>query len=240
MNISTVLLDLDNTLLGNSMDDFLPAYFAALSQYFSQHIDAGMLQPRMVEAVQAVQANQNPMVNNLTAFMDRFRPHIALEPATLDHLFETFYEQEFPTLRAVTSFRPAARQIVETLLAAGIKIVIATNPLFPEMAIRQRLNWAGLSDCPFEMVTTMENSFGVKPQLRYYQYILDQTGSDASTTWMVGDDLELDIAPANQLKLKTWWITDHLPEPPRQCPPICTACGSLEAFLDWFNGQITM
>jgi FMN phosphatase YigB (HAD superfamily) len=49
---------------------------------------------------------------------------------------------------------------------------------------------------------------------------------------VVGDDLTLDLTPAHQLGLQTWWITDHLATSPAQKPDICTQYGSLNSLLN--------
>ena len=239
MQLSTVLLDLDNTLLGNAMSDFLPAYFDALSRHLAPHFDVRNLRDIMTQSVQAIQTNKSPAANNLTTFMSDFTRRLNVEPGVINPFIETFYEQEFPKLQAVTTYKPEARTVVETLQAADITLVVATNPLFPETAIRQRLTWAGLDEVPFALVTTMENSFAIKPDLRYYREILDRTNSSPATTLMVGDDLNLDIAPAHKLGMQTWWVIDHLTEPPSNCPAQCDNFGSLAQMLAWVKHTIT-
>ena len=54
---------------------------------------------------------------------------------------------------------------------------------------------------------TMENSHFSKPDPRYYQEILGVVDTEPESAWMVGDDVERDIVPAQVLGLKTWWIT---------------------------------
>ena len=52
----------------------------------------------------------------------------------------------------------------------GRKVVVATNPMFPETAILQRVQWAGFPEdgAGFDLVTTIENSHATKAHSEYY------------------------------------------------------------------------
>ncbi|HEX9923047.1 MAG TPA: HAD family hydrolase [Anaerolineae bacterium] len=234
MTITTILLDLDDTLLGNDMQDFLPPYFVGLAEKLADFAADQDLRQLMSASVQVTMANQDPQASNLTVFMADFVARLGHPLETIQPYLEVFYRETYPQLRQFTTFRPAAEPLVRRLLADGFKVVIATNPLFPAMAIEQRLDWAGIGDYPFALVTTMENSHYSKPNPRYYEEILSKTNSDPEHTWMVGDHPTNDIAPAHSLGLKTWWITDrvqHLPEPVPA--PSCDKQGTLADLLAW-------
>ena len=54
----------------------------------------------------------------------------------------------------------------------------------------------------------METMHYSKPNPDYYREILARVGASPEHSLMVGDDPDKDIAPASQLGLKTWQITD--------------------------------
>ena len=228
----TILLDLDNTLLGNDMATFLPPYFAALQKRMNPLVADQDLPRAMFAAVQAMQANRDPTVTNYAAFMADFTKRIGLSAAQIQPVMDAFYREAYPRLKQYTTFRPAAPAVVQHLLRVGHQVVIATNPLFVATAITQRLDWAGLSDFSYTLITHMENSHFSKPDPGYYQEILTKTGSRAETTWMVGDDPINDMAPARTAGLKTWWITDTA-DAKRTVD--CDARGALAEFLSWIE-----
>ncbi len=232
MKSTTVLLDLDNTLLGNPMHKFLPAYFTALKPRLLPFIKGQNLQQLMYASAQTVQINQDPEMTNLDVFMADFAKRIGHPLAELQSVLDTFYEQDYPQLEQYTTCYPAAREIVTCLLKADYKVVIATNPLFPASAIEQRLAWAGVGDFPYALVTTMDNSHFLKPNPGYYQEILTKIESTPETSWMVGDDLENDITPAYQLGLKTWWIRDDVVNE-ADAAAYYDKQGTLVDFLSW-------
>ena len=59
----------------------------------------------------------------------------------------------------------------------------------------QRLEWAGVADFPYRLVTTYENSRACKPNLLYYKQILKSIGHRAEACLMVGDD-DMDMVAA--------------------------------------------
>jgi FMN phosphatase YigB (HAD superfamily) len=75
-------------------------------------------------------------------------------------------------------------------------VVIATNPLFPATAIQQRMAWAGVDGFPYRLVTTYENSRATKPNLLYYQQILEAIGQPPQACLMVGDE-DMDMVAAH-------------------------------------------
>jgi len=208
----TFLLDLDDTLLGNPMDRFLPAYFSALYKALAPHAPGKNIQQAAINSAQAMLNRKDGTESNMAAFMSRFCRGLECRAEVLQPVLDEFYEQEYPKLQKYTVYRSEARQVVDFLFEAGCQVVIATNPLFPAVAIHQRLAWAGLADFPFSLITTMENSHFAKPNPHYYQEILSKVQAAPDQSWMVGDDFDNDIAPAKMLGLQTWRITTTPPK----------------------------
>jgi FMN phosphatase YigB (HAD superfamily) len=210
------------------MDRFLPAYFALLEKRLTPFIQEQTLRQLMFRSVQAMQAKPDPMVTNWAAFMADFAQRLGLSIEAIQPAIEAFYRDDYPHLQEHTLAQSEAKEVISYLLNQGHQVVIATNPLFPETAIRQRISWAGVQDFGFALITTMENSHFCKPDLRYYREILDKVGATPESTWMVGDDLENDILPTRTLGIKSWWITSRATvnnEADQQ--------GSLNDFLTW-------
>ena len=209
LTLPAILLDLDNTLLGNDMKNFLPPYFALLHKHYQDYIDAQTLWQATFSTIQAIQAKPDDAGNNVDAFIAEFSRRIGQPVDVVRQIWDTFYREDFPQLKAYTTRLPEAEPVVRRLLADGHQVVIATNPLFPAEAIRQRMDWAGIGDFAYALVTTMENSRYFKPNPQYYRDILAKINSTPETTWMVGDDPVNDIEPARSLGINTWWISTN-------------------------------
>jgi FMN phosphatase YigB (HAD superfamily) len=78
--------------------------------------------------------------------------------------------------------------------------------MLPATAIEQRLEWAEISDFPYHLITTIENSHATKSttHLLYYDQILDKIGYPADACLMVGDE-EKDLV-AKRCGMKTFLI----------------------------------
>lgn len=229
--IRALLLDLDDTLLGNQTEAFMAGYFARLRDYASPVLDPNTFLPNLIQATQTAIGNTDPATTNADVFWESFQSLSGYSRAELEPFFDAFYETEFPHLRAGTQLRPSAARLVNLAHARDIQVVVATNPLFPRVAVEQRLEWAGIpvTSCNFALVTTFENMHAAKPQPAYYREVLDLIGCSPDESLMAGDDWKNDIVPAHEAGLFTYWISDEMARPPD--PSLPSGCGSLAHLL---------
>ncbi|MEZ4515777.1 MAG: HAD family hydrolase [Chloroflexota bacterium] len=208
--IKAILFDLDDTLLGNEVDPFMSGYFGLLSKYAQPLMDPDRFLKKVNSATQSAIQNTNPAQTNADVFWSYFLEGTDWEREPLEQFFVEFYEEEFPQLRSVTSVIPSAAKLVQLSLDLGLQVVVATNPLFPMMAVEQRLEWADVpvADYRYALITAYENMHATKPHPAYYQEILDDIGTKPEEALMVGDDWKNDIVPAGSLGVYTYWVTD--------------------------------
>jgi hypothetical protein len=88
-------------------------------------------------------------------------------------------------------------------------MAIATNPLFPETATRQRIRWAGLEPDHFAFFTTYEYFHFAKPDLTYYAEVLGRLGWPEGPIVMVGDDPAYDLIPMDEMGYQTFWVNQE-------------------------------
>ena len=230
--IRAILFDLDDTLLENNMDRFLKGYFSLLAPHMAQLVPPDKFMPALLASTRVMVENADPAVTNQQAFSADFFPRVGRTMEEMMPAFDNFYATQFGQLRSLTRPRPEARAVVQSAFEAGLDVVIATNPLFPEAAIRQRMEWAGVADFPFKLVTSYEIVHASKPNPRYYAEIAGCLGRQPGECVMVGDDWSNDIAPAMQAGLHAYWLNQpaRLPEGfnPR-------ARGTLATFGRWLS-----
>ena len=159
---------------------------------------------------------------------------VQLPIETLRQLVDQFYAEDFRQLQYLVRARPEAQQIVKSTKDRGLRIVLATNPMFPLTAIIQRLEWAGLRASDFTHVTTLENSHACKPHARYFTEVLSLIGVEPREALMIGDDWQLDIAPAMALSLHAYWLNERRRQQPA-CVPRPDALGIWHEFVDWWQ-----
>ena len=131
-------------------------------------------------------------------------------PASKDaSVHQDFYQNEFNEVKAVCGFEPMAVQIVHSLKEKGIRVVLATNPLFPSVATENRIRWAGLQPDDFAYITTFESSHYCKPNPDYYREIMEKLHLKPEECLMVGNDVGEDMI-ARQLGMQVFLLTDCL------------------------------
>ncbi len=89
--------------------------------------------------------------------------------------------------------------------AAGLKIALATNPIFPRQAVLHRMAWAGLDHTVFDTITSYEHMEACKPHPEYFRQTARDLGLDAHDCLMVGDDRSLDLAAAD-VGMQTYYV----------------------------------
>lgn len=97
---------------------------------------------------------------------------------------------------------PTVRPTLLELTRRGYKLGILTDA--PRFKAYQRLDAAGLTDF-FMAITTSTDSGVQKPDARAFSYALEQIGSSAGETVMVGDWPERDMAGGRAAGLRTAW-----------------------------------
>ena len=209
MSVTTVFFDLDGTLLPMDQDDFIRDYLGRLAKKMANY---GYEPKKLIEAVWVgtkAMVQNNGIKTNEAVFWDAF-DHYFGYPASKDaQVHRDFYQNEFSQVKAVCGFDPMAARIVHFLKEKGIRVVLATNPLFPSIATENRIRWAGLQPEDFDYFTTYENAHYCKPNPDYYREILDQLHLKPEECVMVGNDVAEDMI-TKQLGMQVFLLTDCL------------------------------
>ena len=91
----------------------------------------------------------------------------------------------------------------------GLRVALATNPIFPAVATQSRIRWAGLESEDFELYTTYENIGYCKPNPDYYREIAKRLGVSPEGCLMVGNDVTEDMV-ASETGMQVFLLTDCL------------------------------
>ncbi len=206
--IKNVFYDLDGTLLPMDMDVFVSSYFKLLvKKAISYGLDGDKIVPSVWGGIKAIVANDGAKTNN-EVFWDYFLDAMNISKDMMA-VFDDFYANEFEQVRHDCGYNDKAPELIKTVKEMGLNQVLATNPIFPEIATGARIRWAGLDINDFECVTTFENCHYCKPSPNYYKELLDKVGMKPEETLMIGNDAEEDMV-AETLGMKVFLLTDCL------------------------------
>lgn len=206
---NVLLFDLDGTLLDIDMEIFLPRYFRALTERFSWLIKPEDFVKHLLHSTHMMIINKDPEKTNEEVFMEEFVPRIGLSREEMQPILTGFYTNDFGLLGKYTRREPLARKIINLAHEKGLELIIATNPVFPRLAIEHRMRWAGIRDFPYTLITTYENMHFCKPHREYYEEVLSLTGRKAEECLMIGNDIRGDVA-AKTAGIRTFLVKDHL------------------------------
>ncbi len=154
MAFTTVLFDLDGTLLPMNQDEFTKGYFKLLAKKLAPQ---GYESKQLVDAIwagTAAMVKNDGSRSNEEAFWDKFAEIYGDKALADKPLFEEFYEKDFMEAKALCGYNPKAVQAVRRLRDMGYRVALATNPIFPAVATEARIRWAGLEPSEFEWYTT--------------------------------------------------------------------------------------
>jgi len=233
----TLLFDLDDTLITNPLESFMSAYLKLLSQALVSYVPPEKMVPQLIKATDMMVANNDPSKTLEEVFDELFYPALGLKKADVNEAITGFYLNQYNELIRVTSPRPEARKIIDNAHSEGYNIVVATNPLFPLIAIHARLNWGGFEDLQnvFSFITSYESMHFAKPNPAYYAEILGLQGWQQTPVCMVGNSLKDDILPSSKIDIPGFWVNaDGLILPESVHPG--SISGTLHDVSGWISG----
>lgn len=233
-SLQAVLFDLDDTLLENDMATFGPAYLEMFSRRLAPLSSRAETKGALRAALDAVLRHDDAQVTNEECFNRELAARSALPVDRLKPYIDRFLVEDFPQLRPLVRRRPDAAEIVRQACARRLKVVLATNPMFPARAIYQRMRWAGLDAQDFARISTPENSHACKPSPAYFREILDAVDVAPEDALMVGNDWRMDIAPAIALGMSAYWITEPDRKHTAEAAPQ-VASGTWQDFVAWWD-----
>lgn len=206
--MNTILFDLDGTLLPIDNTLFEKIYFDELIKVFSDIMTPDEVAKNIWGSTKVMVMNLEDRTNE-TVFMEDLGKRINYDLSKLKDRFDKFYDTSFFKVKDAVKDIEFMKDSVKILKEKGYELVVATNPLFPLKAIHHRIRWAGFEPEEFLYVSSFEKNHYCKPQLKYYEEILNHISKSPEDCLMVGNDVQEDLV-SKKLGLKTYLITDNL------------------------------
>ncbi len=210
--LDTILFDLDGTLAPFAQDAFIQAYFKALvSRVEPMGYKPDVMIDALWQGVSAMIGNDGSRTNR-QIFWESFTQKLGIQAMALENILNDFYAREFDSVRTVLGETVDRGPLLRGLREKGYGLVLATNPIFPAVAVETRLGWVGLRPEDFDYVSTYENSRRSKPNPDYYRDILAHIGRRGERCLMAGNNPVDDMA-ALQAGISVYLVTDYLENP---------------------------
>jgi len=208
MTLRAVLFDLDNTLVRFSERRFFDIYLPLVSAAFSDIMPPEVFVTKLLQSTHALIDNDGGM-SNADFFMSAFAEGYEDRRDEIWDRFMDFYESdEYDRLRSLMTVPRGSRDVFAYLRRKGVKIAIASNPIWPLKAQLKRLSWAGLADQRFDLVANMENMSRCKPHIEFYREVCAKIEEGPEACIMVGNDPVNDMVGAT-IGMKTFLVIDE-------------------------------
>lgn len=205
-----IFFDLDGTLLQVDMNRFIPAYVEGLAEVCADLAERRRFTDVVLQATWALLRSDQGECSNQQLFHSVVERHLAISPDLFNQRLQRYCRDHLQALAPLITPHPLAPRILRSCFERGLKVVIATNPVFPRSLVEARLSWGGMGEFPFDLVTSYENTRFCKPHSGYFEDILQHVGLAPEHCLMVGNDTVHDLAAAKAgiatYLLDTWLI----------------------------------
>lgn len=203
--ITTLLFDIDNTLLLFDDHEFMRIYVELIHKYFRRE------EPNLKKFMSIFLTSTNKMthknpsnLDNLTKFGVDFESRIGLSKSEIITRFQQFYRTDFIKVCQIMKLHPIAMELLK-LASTYFHLVAATNPLFPRIANETRFSQTGLDAFPWVEITSAEDYHYAKPHIEFYEELLDRIDKSPTECMIIGDDPINDMV-AGRLGIKTFLV----------------------------------
>ena len=204
--LKAVLIDLDNTMVLFNELVFIERLFQLLYRRFDDLFTFEDFQNRVITATLSL-IGKTGEKSNRDCFLDNVVAHHEMGRDEFWRRSMEFYQNDFDDACPHVDKPDNLHDVLEQLKQMGLTLVVASNPIYPRIAMEKRLVWGDVDIPYFELVTHMENMNFVKPDKAYYKQICSKIGVLPEYCLMVGNDPGNDMAAAG-VKMKTYLATD--------------------------------
>lgn len=210
-----ICFDLDGTLLGMDIDEFMMAYFSRIAKWAAKNgLDPERFMIALKSGTKAMALSNDDSLNKDVFWAEFYKVYgkDVLEGVDVQEIADKFYLDDFPHIADGFQANPIVGETISILKDKGYPLVLTTMPMFPLQAVKHRLNWAGVNPESFERITTYENSKTTKPRQTYFAENLAAMGLRGEDVLMVGNNTMEDLAFLD-LGADGYLVTDWLLDP---------------------------
>lgn len=201
----TLLVDLDGTLVRLRARPILSLRLALRgARRFAAVLPRRRFHGAFWRAAEVMQTHTTEHTNH-DVLISAFAREAGCAEPDIARLFDDLVNHDFARMRWHFRPIPGAREALLRARDRGHRLVLATNPVWPERAVRMRLAWGGLADVAFDFVTHSGVMTRCKPSVLYYRELLARIALGARDCVMVGDNPRKDL-PAAEAGIRTFLL----------------------------------
>ena len=207
-----VFFDMDGTLLNMGESAFEKEYLQRMLLFFERKFPGKGkdVMKAMGYAAEKMKQNDGSQSNEIL-FWQAFEKASGQTRENFEPQFLQYYSTDYAHIGDDYVPDTAMKELVHLLAKKGYQLVVATNPLVPQIANQQRVRWAGVGDVEWLEITSFEKYSSCKPNVRFYQEICDRLQLDPKDCIMIGNSIT-DDGVAQQIGMDFYLLLGENPE----------------------------
>lgn len=207
--MKTILFDMDGTLLNMGEHAFEKETLKRMNDFFEKKFPGKgkVIVTAVGCGIESMKKNDGKQSNELV-YWQAFEQECGYKRADMESLFLEFYRTDYARIGDDYVPDENMKELVHLLEAKGYQLIVATNPLVPQIANQQRVLWSGTGDVNWLEITSFENYSSAKPNIRFYQEICKRFRLEPQECLMVGNSIRDDGA-AQELGMEFYLILNE-------------------------------
>lgn len=202
--IQAILFDIEGALTNVDTADFMRNYLGILAPRFAHLLSSDKFSKQLLRSIETAQKEPKPGQTNMQTFLDDFSKATSQSLQVLGPIFEEFYASDFPALRCLIQVNPQGVKVVEYAIQQGFLTAIASNPVIPLAAMREKIRWSGLTPEHFKVIPALDNFHYCKPHLGFFREVAESLGVKPESCLLVSEHAE-DIV-CRELRMKMFFV----------------------------------
>lgn len=209
--LNTFLFDLDGTLLYMDHYAFGTTYFNDIKEIYvscgGKDGDAFM-KSTFMKAVKAMKENDGKKTN-AAVFNEIMFSECDCDTDAFLNVVDGYYLDGFKKVQDTTKPLDYMVKSITALKNAGFTVALATDPMFPISAVKERMLWANLNIDDFAHVPTYDFHSYCKPNPNFFYEILTKLNKSPDECMMVGNSTYNDM-PSIDAGIPCYMLNDCL------------------------------
>lgn len=202
--IQAILFDIEGILANFNSVDFQRNYLGILAPRFAHVYSPDKFFKQFIKSLEIAQNEPKTGQTIMQTFYEDFSRASSQSVQTLRSIFQEFYESDFPALSYLIQSIPQGVKAVDLAIQQGFLTAIATNPVMPLSAMREKVRWAGLNPDHIKVIPCWEEFQNSKPHLGFFSEIAERLGVQPEGCLLVTEHIEDLIG--RDLQIKTFLV----------------------------------
>ena len=189
-----IIFDLDGTLIDEDTTLFYKILFGELLKRFNMKfgVEKDVFVPAMHKTMVEM-GNVDGSEPIASRFFKTLSELISIPESLTLAEFEEFFNNEFDKVLVAYKAKPTMAKVVQVLKEQGHRLIIATDPFLPKVAVDKKIEHCGLNIKDFHLVTYNADCNYVKTSPKFFEELFQRLHTNPKNAIVIGNTIPTDI-----------------------------------------------